>query len=426
MVNNTMKFPRILVIAPVKFNQETGSGVTMCNLFRDWPIENIAQIHSELYTKPDTSICNQYLYLPYYQIRQNNPRKTIYGILQQTCLFLLHRQESLAGYWLRLNHVMDWCRAFNPDLIYTRPHDHPSFYIWLPQKISQTLSIPIVTRILDDWPAKNENDPALARRLFWKFILRKEVETLFNQAVINIGISWEMCEAFTRRYGCQFVPFHNCIDTDEWKNVDKNYAFDKVFTLLYMGTVTKDKELQSLIDIKEVVLELRNRGYPLRMVIYGPQIYKETIDTHLTTPPAITYDGYFPIELKQTILSQADLLVLPINFDKKSQMYVGYSFQTKVPEYMASGTPVLVYGPPSNPNVRYAKRGKWALVVDQNDKKILTESILAMIEDRNKRTTLGQKARALAFEHHNAKVIRHQFQQIIINAAESKQDKKLE
>jgi hypothetical protein len=28
-----MDYPRVLVVAPVKFNQETGSGVTMDNLF---------------------------------------------------------------------------------------------------------------------------------------------------------------------------------------------------------------------------------------------------------------------------------------------------------------------------------------------------------------------------------------------------------
>ena len=41
-----MNFPRILIISPVNFNQQSGSGVTMGNLFRGWPLDAIAQINS--------------------------------------------------------------------------------------------------------------------------------------------------------------------------------------------------------------------------------------------------------------------------------------------------------------------------------------------------------------------------------------------
>ena len=115
----------------------------------------------------------------------------------------------------------------------------------------------------------------------------------------------------------------------------------------------------------------------------------------MVTPPHIKYGGYFPIEMKQKILSSADLLILPINFDKASQIYVGYSFQTKVPEYMASGTPTLVYGPASNPNVMYASKYNWGAVVKHKDQRELLEMLKSLISNQELREQFGNKAREL-------------------------------
>jgi glycosyltransferase involved in cell wall biosynthesis len=177
--------------------------------------------------------------------------------------------------------------------------------------------------------------------------------------------------------------------------------------------VTKDKELSSLVDIRNAVLKLHELGYEIQWTLYGPKIYQAAIEANLTAPPVITYGGYFPIEMKQILLSTADLLLLPINFDVVSQRYVGYSFQTKVPEYMASGSPTLVYGPPTNPNVRYARKFEWAAVVDQQDEGILIKTLLKLMNDVHLRSKLGLKAREIAFKNHNSKVVRSEFQSLI-------------
>ena len=145
-------FPRVLVISPVKFNQQTGSGVTMGNLFSGWPLDSIAQIHTEDWTVADTSICENYYYLPYESIRSSSLLTTVKEMVWQTTRFLLHEQETLFGHFAHLNDLLKWSKAFAPDLIYARPLDRPSLSIWLPRCLSQQLRIPFITRILDDWP----------------------------------------------------------------------------------------------------------------------------------------------------------------------------------------------------------------------------------------------------------------------------------
>jgi glycosyltransferase involved in cell wall biosynthesis len=411
-----MNFPRVLVIAPIKFNRQTGSGVTMGNLFRGWPLEAIAQIHSDGRNEPDYTVCNRYYDLLNRPVRQPGLPQMIASFVGQGGRFLLGREESLAGHWLRLNPILDWVREFEPDVIYARPHDRPSFFTWLPRTLSQALAIPYVTRVLDDWPARYESDPSPVKRLFWRLFVRRDLEALFHGATVNVGISAEMCEAFSRRYGADFVPFHNCIDVAEWQPKD-SYHVQEEFRIVYIGSVTRDKELYSLVDLRDVLADLNREGHRLRLIIYGPDTYRELVKMHIEIPPLAIHGGCFPAGEKQKVLREADLLILPINFDEGSLAYMSYSFQTKVPEYMASGTPVLVYGPPTNPNVRYARRDGWGAVVDRRDKAWLAATVRCLVDDEGLRASLGQRARDLAFHHHDAAVVRRQFQQLIGDVA---------
>lgn len=403
-----MDFPRVLVIAPIKFNQQAGGGVTMGNLFRGWPLNAIAQIHTDLNTEADHSVCTNYLYLP--PSPSKRPRRS-------EAIQLLSFATGRLEYAVPMEELLKWSRQFAPDVIYARPGEDPPFYCWLTRQLARELSIPYVTHIMDDWPARFENQQGWKNNLFWKPLLRRSLQILLDEAAINIGISSEMCEAYQKRYKCEFVPFHNCIDVSEWSDIEKSYQTESEFCLLYLGVVTEDKELGSLMDIRDAALSLRQQGYSIRLLIYSAPQWKNIIQKHLEHPPWVVYSGYVhPTELPR-VLSKADLLVLPINFDRASLTYVGYSIQTKVPEYMASGTLVLIYGPPTSPNVRYAEREGWGFIVDQPDKVRLEKAIIELIEKSELRAKLGQHARSLAFRNHDAGIVRQQFRQLMNDVA---------
>jgi glycosyltransferase involved in cell wall biosynthesis len=409
-------FPRVLVLAPVRFSQETGSGVTMSTLFRGWPQEALAQVHADRFSGLDESVCRRYVHLPYDPVRAGAPLRSLAAFSGQAARFLLGRRESLAGYWLHLERLLAWSRAFAPDLIYARPTQRPSFFVWLPRALSRALSIPYVAHIFDDWPASQALEPFLPRRLHWQFFLRRDLQALFAGSAANLAISAEMSLAFGARYGRPFETVHNGIETSEWLPVQKDYAWRGEFCLAYLGTVTPDKELASLVELRQAVLELRARGYPLRLVIYGPEIYRQAVERHLASPPAVVHGGFFPARDKPAVLGRADLLVLAFNFDAPSQVYAGLSFQTRLPETMASGTPVLVYGPPGNPNVDYAARAGWGAVVDRPDRAELAATIVRLMQDGELRARLGRWARALAFQDHDAEAIRARFRRILFAA----------
>ena len=413
-----MDLPRVLVLSPIVFNAATGSGVTMGNLFRGWPQERLAQVHCDGNNTPDLTVCRHYFQLPNEPFWRGTAVKTAATLLSDSASYLLRRRESLLAHWLHPDRLLAWCRDFAPDLIYARPHDRPSFFTWLPGVLGRELGVPYITRVLDDWPRRYETSPNPAKRLFWQAVGRRQLQRTFDGAAANIAISEEMAAAFAERYKRPFTHFHNTIDTNDWAAIDKSYAASNPFRLVYIGSVEPDKELHSLRDVRQVLQQLADDGRRVQLTIYGPDKYRQTVAQHLEQPPLVVHGGLFAAADKPAVLSRADVLLLPINFDTTSQNYVGYSFQTKVPEYMASATPTLVYGPPSSPNVRYAQQGQWAAVVATRDLAQLRQTLTHLMDDEPYRAALGQRARQLAFTNHDGTAVRARFRQLLTETAQ--------
>lgn len=407
-----MKLPRVLVINPVPFNIETGSGITTSNLFRNWPKDKIAQIYSYS-IEIDYSICTRYLKVP----RENIWNKAKNKISPYLSDFLFVEQFLFSEILKNLSGILKWTYQFSPEIIYSRPHDNPAFYCWLPRWLSKKLEIPYVTHMMDDWPAQLTKKEGLINKNLRTPMIQTNLENLLSNSSINIGISDEMCVAFSKKYNSNFVTFQNCIDVKEWRNEARVARARDNFEFVYMGSVSKEKELQSLVDIKDAILLLRNEGLPIQFSIYGPSCYEDIIHQKLVSGNAIRYMGFVSPEVKGNILADADALVLPVNFDFELFPYMQYSFQTKLPEYMASGTPVLFYGPRKNPNIHYANKHTLGLVVDKPDINLLKKSIKNLYENCELRSILGNRAQQTAIKNHSCEEVCLNFEQLLSNTA---------
>ena len=90
----------------------------------------------------------------------------------------------------------------------------------------------------------------------------------------------------------------------------------------------------------------------------------------------------------------------------------------KLAECMASGTPILVYGPPGLPVVEYARRDGLGKVVDRCDPEALRAAICELMGSAALREQLGRTARRLAAERHDAKTISESFRVMLHEAAD--------
>ena len=111
--------------------------------------------------------------------------------------------------------------------------------------------------------------------------------------------------------------------------------------------------------------------------------YLERYRSTLAVAPNITV-GESPPDGDDFIrlLRSASVLLLPVNFDRQSADLIRYSLPTKVPAYLASGTPILAYGPRRMAQIEYARDERWAHIVNER-----SVTVLAMPWSFSSRTT---------------------------------------
>lgn len=415
------EFPKMLIVCPVPLNKGTGGGKAMSGFVNGWPLDRIAQIYTFDQMEPDLSTCKAYhrgpdsmrfskklLFPPI-----NDLEGTFRAVRASHCAFQDEPNPDLDA-------MVEFARRVNPDVIYCQPLQVPRYYWWLPRYLGAVLDIPIVTHIMDDWPTMIANRDRDEGREEWVERLNACLPDLVQHSAINLGISDAMNRSFMERYGRSFEVIQNAIEIEEWTHIHKNYhATSGVFKVMYVGKILPFMQDQSLQDIGVVASRLTAKGTPVTLVVHGPEHLNSKYGQDVFSEPSVHNEGFLNSESFAQSLADADLLVVPVNFDENSLSFVRYSMPAKVPEYMVSGTPTLVYAPKETPPAEYAIEAGWGAVVTVRDLDVLESEILELIRSPGLRREYGEKGRAIAFEHHNFEVTRARFRQIIRDAAVS-------
>ena len=171
-----------------------------------------------------------------------------------------------------------------------------------------------------------------------------------------------------------------------------------------------------LIDCCQAVDQLAKEGLAVQLDIHCPPLHLAGMEDQFAISHAIKLHG--PLidddHFFSTICS-ADILLIPANFDQRSIDFIRYSMPTRIPAYMASGTPILVYGPVEIGQVQYAEKAGWGLVVSACDAVALKKAIMRLSKDRDLRERLSKKALKTAISHHDAKMVQQKFKGVISN-----------
>ena len=77
------------------------------------------------------------------------------------------------------------------------------------------------------------------------------------------------------------------------------------------------------------------------------------------------------------------------------------AFPSKMPEYLASGRPILVQAPPKSYLVRYAKQHGFAEIVDEPDVSAAACAVRRLATDSERRAELLRNA-AVTLQRHDA------------------------
>jgi len=432
-----MSLPKVLILNQ-PFNTNSGGGVTLTNLFSGWDKDKLAVICSGrlLDTTPKLDLCDEYYQIgeqehkwlfPFSLIKRKYPSglvqfdtsasakpkvgksklrvnlimKVFYPTLEYLGISHLVSKLELS------KEICQWLDEYNPDVIYAQANTREDINFCI--ALAEYLKKPMVFHMMDDWLSTNNKG---LFKGYWSRRIDQEFKKLLDKAVAFLSISDFMAEEYKKRYGKNFIPFHNPIDVDFWKKHQKQECdlADPV-TVLYAGRTGLGIDSSLEVIAKAIQASNKSSTHPIKLILQTAE-KPEWLNKY----DCVQHKSFVAYEDLPRVFAQADFLILPYDFSPAAVQFIKYSMPTKASEYMVSGTPIIVFAPEETALVKYAKQHNWAAVVTENQVSRLTAVINELVSEQSQRQKIADNAKELAEKRHTATVVRAAFRDIICAA----------
>jgi glycosyltransferase involved in cell wall biosynthesis len=421
-------YPRALILGG-GFDSYTGTGVTLSNLFRGWPRAKLAVV--DYMHRPETAYFADMQYCRgaaeerwvwplsavaarSQQAETRSGASLVDDASVQTASprGLRSAREGLrrlgADAVLQRSVLSEplkrFVGAFAPEVLYC--HFSTLDTMHLVTAVHTFCGARLAVHMMDDWPATVYGDTLLGPAL--RLLVDHELRALFARASTHMAISDAMASEYSARYGYGFEVFHNCIDVSWWREHRKTtWEISLPLRLVYSGRIGWDA-IESFEEVCEAVELLARGGLSAEFRIHtqdvgGPEAAALASYPHTTVLPAVE-NASLP-----AVLADADVLVIPSGFTGLSRRFSRLSMPTKVPAYMASGTPIVIYAPGSHGICVSAKRGGWGLVVGERSPMRLASTLVELAGCLSMREALGHTATGIADSAFDGRRVRSAF-----------------
>lgn len=174
--------------------------------------------------------------------------------------------------------------------------------------------------------------------------------------------------------------------TDSISEVPK----EKSKTILYTGTLARQYGIINLMDAFDAIKET-----DYRLWICGEGDCRNEIEKRAKSDSRITYFGQQPRSIVLTLQQKATLLINPRTSEGE---YTKFSFPSKTMEYLASGTPCIIYKLQGIPEEYF----QYCYVVNNENIEGLKEMILTVCsKDQSELDEFGREAAKFILENKN-------------------------
>lgn len=445
-----MHYPRLLIFGQT-FNNFSGGGITLTNLFKGWPKEKVAVLsYPYMLHNSSTGLCSNLYQLgneeikykfPMSLIKQKFPSgqieitdKEVIPVLRENRK-LRHQISSIvlnpALRWTGLIHCVSsltlssklkhWLINFRPEIIYIQISNRES--ILFANIIIDYLQVPSVLHMMDDWPSTISS-----RGLFKKIWQRKidnEFRTLLDSVTICLSISDAMTEEYLRRYKRVFKPFHNPVNISVYNRTEvvNKRPLNNEYRVLYFGRIGVANRKSLLFFAKAI-----SRGFlnPLniRLDIFSKDIDEDKIRVlrdyeNVKLNPAVNHNSI------PGLIQHYDILLLPLDFTGEGLTFARFSMPTKASEYMLSGKPILIFAPGETAVSKFFSENNCGYCVDKEDGNMIEIALKALLFDIEYIQMITSNAQKIAREKFDGDKVRYAFQTLLSEWAASSKDNSL-
>jgi glycosyltransferase involved in cell wall biosynthesis len=437
------EYPRVLVIAANPLNEEFNNGLTMLNLFREWPSSSLCQIYAVSATEiqPDFSVCNQYWRISlgsclagivgihrYLSVTPEAPRKRIGGVAAPPTagrnlihalarnklmlfVFELLRDRIYSDRAMISQSLVNYLDRFRPEVIVGAVGNNIVMRLVL--KLANKYNIPSVPWFGDDWiVARHRGVPFSGG---W----RRREDNLLRQLLASSPVRLVICDAmgaeYSSRYGGVFLTVANLLESARYNPAYEGDSGSLVrfnfFGGLHLGRWKSLRRIAQALDYlyaeEGLNAELGIQTHPHSFAEYGA-CFKNAACVRVKE--FVPY-GRVPDELRKS-----EVLVYVEPFGQDDLEMTRLTFSTKLPEYLMAGRCILAFGPPTSASMRFLQEGGCGIIVGNDDIALLTNAIRRLILDCDYRRGFGETGRALGVERFDAVKQRKVFRDLLSSA----------
>ncbi|MBP5769510.1 MAG: glycosyltransferase [Fibrobacter sp.] len=428
---------KVLVVSHNSFSTCNSMGKTLCTLFSSFKKDEISQLY--IYpTIPDIDFCNSYYRitdkdaLNFFksfkvkgkEIRLDSNGKYSYNLFENAKDESFYRNKKNHSAIRILARDLLWKITpwFNKNLkkwlddqkithIFVAPGGYRFIYD-VALKCAKYLDVPIITYVCDEYFFVKKREKLLDR--FHQHLLSCKIKQLMSKTSMVIVISNELKEL----YGPYFkVKAETVMTATSYKIQDKPADVKNVQTITYMGNVRCNRYV-SLLEIGLALDEINkenNKNY--RLKIYSAE-KDHFILSELSKAQSIDLMGFCSGKDFEKVFFSAQTLLHVEAFDEKSIDYVKNSISTKIADSLASGIPMLAYGPQDVASIKHLNRNNCAFCIERREN--LKEELLRYLNmSAEERSQIVENALSAARKYHDMETVGKKVYNLIAGVGKS-------
>ncbi|MDR1384747.1 MAG: hypothetical protein LBJ67_13015 [Planctomycetaceae bacterium] len=437
----TKNYPRVLICNATALHKGSGTAITLCNLFQNYPRDKMALLSSDRMSA-DVSVCKNSWQLKastnsmiaffrniaeYYSknsIIKNDSsnNETNKKIVLRPQISNSYVSSLLHGYGdclTNLCHRMSldcwrWLDEFQPEIIYTMLGS--TQYCKLSIAISKKYKIPIAPHVTDDWyNARFADNPFLS---IPRIIFRHQFRKVYKRANLGIAFSDLMAQEYQKEFHVPHTVIMNISSNIVEKLPNQEWSKNRPFRFVYIGGLHMNR-WTSIRDIGQALVNLHQKGILAELIIHCPELEYQVYSKSFPKSPIIKFGGTLITSEIDNAIDDSDMPIHVESFDKQSRKETRLSVSTKIPTYFSRGKAIFAYGPPEVASCQYIASTQSGIVVTEENIERLSDELLKIINDEKKRTKLAENAWETAKKEHSVDVINERLRSVLCQAVEN-------
>jgi hypothetical protein len=315
-----------------------------------------------------------------------------------------------------IKEVTEFVREFSPDIIYCRPIGSTKLFDAV-FAIKKTFNIPLITHFMDDWVLRYQQEKKSEFKS-WEY----KILELVRLSDIKVAISKKMAESYTFRYGGTWHVLANGINHQNFHAPSKLSRDDKKFVIRYMGGAADDMNYQSLVDIAYAIESDKELKSKIAFEIYTMPWYLDKLQKNIGNFSSCTIQKLVAEDKYHDLINTSDALLIAYNFDSNTEKYVSLSMANKMPECLASGVPVIAFGPSDIATINFLESYGLASIINKRTSSLIKSKLNDILRGDPAIGTMAARAHNFSINFLNANDVTENINNLLLSAINEKHD----